>query len=455
MPEDAKEASGHGVRAKRSKSGAVNFDLLAKGTVMQRSSETIGAIAAALAKAQAELTNPEKALIATVHASNPREKDQTFRYAALSSGLDIVRKALGGHEIATVQTTAIDKEAGLIRLTTTLAHASGSGFRRNGRCAPSAETSAPRRMGAALTYARRYALFTLVGIAGEDDLDAPDLAEGAKTAANNAGAIDKDGVPPRLRPPSAADFGPSTTSAPRRTEKVVRSARIVLESDQLAALREQLLDDIDQLQSGDEAADWVHKNLAAKNALIDADAELVEAGFREKLARIELASADRHENPRSAPAQDSASQLERPFLAATDADPPIILPSSPIARRRRVVGKTIRLRNKEHCKFVASQPCIVCGRTPTEAHHLRFAQPRALGRKVSDEYTVPVCRLHHRELHRYGDEASWWAAVNMDPLPIALELWKHSQLGAIAEDRKSGENPSVSVRANMARKRES
>ncbi len=92
---------------------------------MQRSSETIGAIAAALAKAQAELTNPEKALIATIRASNPREQDQTFRYAALSSGLDIVRKALGGHEIATVQTTAIDKEAGLIRLTTTLAHSSG------------------------------------------------------------------------------------------------------------------------------------------------------------------------------------------------------------------------------------------------------------------------------------------------------------------------------------------
>ena len=79
---------------------------------MQRSSETIGAIAAALAKAQAELTNPEKSLVATIRASNPRERDQIFRYAALSSGLDIVRKALGGHEIATVQTTAIDERGG-------------------------------------------------------------------------------------------------------------------------------------------------------------------------------------------------------------------------------------------------------------------------------------------------------------------------------------------------------
>src|SRR6516225_6382718 len=144
-------------------------------TAVQRSSETIGAIAAALAKAQAELTNPEKSLIATIRASNPRERDQTFRYAALSSGLDIVRKTLGGHEIATVQTTAIDKEAGLIRLTTTLAHSSGEWLSSEWPVCPISETAAPRRMGAALTYARRYALFTLVGIAGEDDLDAPDL----------------------------------------------------------------------------------------------------------------------------------------------------------------------------------------------------------------------------------------------------------------------------------------
>jgi hypothetical protein len=83
----------------------------------------------------------------------------------------------------------------------------------------------------------------------------------------------------------------------------------------------------------------------------------------------------------------------------------------------------VQLRDKEHCRFVATLPCVVCGRMPSEAHHIRFAQPRALGRKVSDECTVPVCRLHHRELHRYGDEASWWAAVSIDPVPIALELW--------------------------------
>jgi ERF superfamily len=155
---------------------------------MQRSSESIGAIAAALARAQAELTNPGKSLIATIRASHSRENDQTFRYAALSSGLDIVRKALGGHEIATVQTTAIDNEAGLIRLTTTLAHSSGEWLSSEWPVCAINETVAPRRMGAALTYARRYALFTLVGIAGEDDLDAPDLnlrvGEGSKVVAS-------------------------------------------------------------------------------------------------------------------------------------------------------------------------------------------------------------------------------------------------------------------------------
>src|SRR5580692_2463323 len=142
---------------------------------MQRSSQTIGAIAGALAKAQGELANPEKSLTATIRSSNPRESDRTFRYAALSTGLDIVRKALGRHEIAIVQHTAIDVEAGWIRLTTVLAHSSGEWLSSEWPVCALSETAAPRRMGAALTYARRYALFTLVGIAGEDDLDAPDL----------------------------------------------------------------------------------------------------------------------------------------------------------------------------------------------------------------------------------------------------------------------------------------
>ena len=175
---------------------------------MQRSSETIGAIAAALAKAQAELTNPEKSLVATIPASNPRDRDQTFRYAALSSGLDIVRKALGGHEIATVQTTAIDKEAGLIRLTTTLAHASGEWLSSEWPVCAIGETATPRRMGAALTYARRYALFTLVGIAGEDDLDAPDLNL-------KAGALTREGDPSERDAAQVATAQADRTPGPR------------------------------------------------------------------------------------------------------------------------------------------------------------------------------------------------------------------------------------------------
>src|ERR1700676_2315025 len=142
---------------------------------MHRSSESIGAIASALTRAQGELTNPEKLLIAPTRSPFPREGDRTFRYASLSSGLDIVRKTLGKHEIATVQTTTIDQEAGLIRLTTVLAHSSGEWVSSDWPVCPVSETAVPHRMGAALTYARRYALFTLVGIAGEDDLDAPDL----------------------------------------------------------------------------------------------------------------------------------------------------------------------------------------------------------------------------------------------------------------------------------------
>src|ERR1700740_2425948 len=138
-------------------------------STMHRSSETIGAIATALAKAQAELSNPEKSLTATIPARNGQP---TFRYASLASGLDIVRKCLGQHEIAVMQTTAVDQ--GQITLTTLLVHASGEWVSSLWPVCPAGESAAHVK-GAALTYARRYALFTLVGIAGEDDLDAPDI----------------------------------------------------------------------------------------------------------------------------------------------------------------------------------------------------------------------------------------------------------------------------------------
>src|SRR3984893_11855907 len=167
---------------------------------MHRSSETIGAIAAALAKAQGELSNPEKALTATIRSPFPREADRTFRYASLASGLDIVRKSLGQHEIATVQTTAIDQESGQIRLTTLLAHASGEWISSDWPVCPTSETANPHRMRAALTYARRDALFALVGIAGEHDLDPPDLLVDPSPIIQSP--ADLDGPTPNNRKPS-------------------------------------------------------------------------------------------------------------------------------------------------------------------------------------------------------------------------------------------------------------
>jgi hypothetical protein len=136
---------------------------------VQRSSDSVGALAAALAKAQAEIANPEKSLTATIISPFPREGSRTFRYAPLSSGLDLVRKCLGQHEIATVQTTAIDRDSGLIRLTTTLLHASGEWVSSDWPVCLLTETAAPHRLGAALTYARRYALFTLVPLHSDYD----------------------------------------------------------------------------------------------------------------------------------------------------------------------------------------------------------------------------------------------------------------------------------------------
>src|SRR5215831_18717229 len=163
---------------------------------MPRSSETVAALASALAKAQAELVNPEKSLTATIQGARPGEGERSFRYAPLSSGLDIVRKTLGQHEIATIQTTAIDHASGLLNLTTMLAHASGEWIGSDWPVCSIADMASPHRMGTALTYARRYSLFTLVGIAGEDDLDAPDI-----TACGPAAGHEPASRQDRLRPP--------------------------------------------------------------------------------------------------------------------------------------------------------------------------------------------------------------------------------------------------------------
>jgi ERF superfamily protein len=196
---------------------------------MPRSSESVAALASALAKAQAELINPEKSLTATIRTGRPGDGERSFRYAPLSSGLDIVRKTLGQHEIATLQTTAIDQTAGMVNLTTTLAHASGEWIASDWPVCPIAETANPQRMGAALTYARRYALFTLVGIAGEDDLDAPDLCDGPPSLLPSP--VDRSRMPPRTpgnghgRGGRNAPCSPWPQDAGRSSRTASRSAR--------------------------------------------------------------------------------------------------------------------------------------------------------------------------------------------------------------------------------------
>src|SRR6476661_2579072 len=237
---------------------------------MQRSSESVGALASALAKAQAELVNPEKTLTATIRAAAPGEGQRTFRYAPLSNGLDIVRKTLGQHEIATVQTTAIDQASGILNLTTVLAHASGEWIASDWPVCPIAEMANPQRMGAALTYARRYALFTLVGIAGEDDLDAPDLCAAPPTTAAGAG---RHGTNPMLR--SGELRFPPRSDGNGRTRAAGRAASTpVLSFGESAALRDRLLAEIAGLQSVEGATNWAQGALAAKNQLAASDAKL-------------------------------------------------------------------------------------------------------------------------------------------------------------------------------------
>src|SRR5262249_13829031 len=336
-----------------------------------RSSETVAALASALAKAQAELVNPEKSLTAKIRSSRPGERERSFRYAPLSTGLDIVRKTLGQHEIAILQTTAIDQTAGIVNLTTTLAHASGEWIASDWPVCPIAETANPQRMGAALTYARRYALFTLVGIAGEDDLDAPDLCvpapvSGASTTESSTGGLQ---LPPQTRGNGRIRGAAKSTSP------------TVLLTDESAALRDRLLSEIVGLASQDGATTWAGEALPAKSTLTAADAKLVEDAFEHKLSQLSALPGETVEPPiiEALPASVEGSQGIVTGNTANQLSTGIDKSVLPVSAPRRY-------RNKEHLRYVTLQPCLLCARKPSDAHHLQFAQPRALGRKTSDEF---------------------------------------------------------------------
>jgi ERF superfamily protein len=392
---------------------------------MHRSSASVGALASALAKAQVELINPEKSLTASIRTGRAGERERTFRYAPLSSGLDIVRRTLGQHEIATVQTTAVDQAAAIVNLTTMLAHSSGEWITSDWPVCPIAETANPQRMGAALTYARRYALFTLVGIAGEDDLDAPDLCEGPLSpSALAVGAP----VPAHHQPGERTGNGYSRGS-------INREHPCILDPDQSAALLEKLLLEVANIPSADVAAGWAREALRAKNNLTASDAKLVEEAFERSLS--ELPSSEIVSN--GDPSQDTVI-IERADAGATKGVDTSVL----------AVAAPRRYRNREHLRSVGNQPCLICGRRPSDPHHLRCLQPRALGRKASDEFVVPLCRVHHRALHRARDEQAWWQAAGIDPVKVARKLWEETRIdeGRIEPDGKP--QPAAADRTSQA-----
>ena len=361
---------------------------------MHHASSSIGALAAALAKAQAELVNPEKSLVGAIARSKPGAPERTFRYAPLSSGLDIIRKTLGQYEIATIQTTNIDDESGIIRLTTVLAHASGEWMSSDWPVCPVSETGTPHRLGAALTYARRYALFTLVGIAGEDDIDAPDLPVAGEQVQR---------APSPLRDANGASTASAATTAPKRGS---RSPLPILDIAQSADLRKQLEGQLGGVNTTEELTAWAARILATRNTLTSVDALALERAFEARLNSVQSPTPE----PRD-------QQIRLDAAGGMSAN------GHEMADERLALPKTSRRRDKRHLRFVSTQPCVVCGRTPSDAHHLRFAEPRALGCKVSDEFTVPLCRSHHRALHEAGDERAWWHDTAIDPLPIARNLW--------------------------------
>jgi hypothetical protein len=290
-------------------------------------------------------------------------------------------------------------------------------------------------MGAALTYARRYALFTLVGIAGEDDLDAPDLPgmklDGGTVGPSNlgkpnghAGAIDS--IPP---------YG---NGSPRKR----RPSMPILDAEASAAMRDRLAAEIAGLSSVAVAVEWARGSIAAKNTLTADDAGAVETAFRDRMQVLEShpeASAEDLAGPRplesSVVRDPSLEETRQAALARHKGDQQRRLRTSTALKAEHVdksaltITEPRRYRNKEHLRFVAQQGCLVCGRKPSDPHHLRFMQPRALGRKVSDEFAVPLCRIHHRAAHRAGDERAWWNQAGIDPVKVARELWIKSRRG--------------------------
>jgi len=283
----------------------------------------------------------------------------------------------------------------------------------------------PRSSESVAALASALAKFTLVGIAGEDDLDTPDLCDGqlspSAVARSSSPTDDQSRMPPRTLGDGYAH---------RVRAKLERA--VTLNPDQSAALREKLLTELGTITSADLAATWAREALSAKNSLTATDAKLVEDAFERRLPSSD-AAAPSNDDP-------SVSQIAPQVIATTE---------STEAGQAKGIDKSIlavaaphRYRNREHLRYVAQQACLVCGRKPSDPHHLGFTQPRALGRKVSDEFAVPLCRGHHRAVHRSRDERAWWRQAGIDPIKVARRLWKETRgIGQQQSERTPSPRP--------------
>jgi hypothetical protein len=200
---------------------------------------------------------------------------------------------------------------------------------------------------------------------------------------------------------------------------------VVLAVDQSAALRDRLLAEIGNISSTELAASWAGAALGVKNSLRASDAKVVEDAFEQRLAHVGSSSetTTSSDNEGSDPEVAAVGTPQPP--RAEYADPYL---AQGIDKSALAVPAPRRYRDRDHLRHVAKQPCLICGRKPSDPHHLRYLQPRALGRKASDEFVVPLCRIHHRLVHRVGNEAAWWRDIGIDPIAVARELWKNTRV---------------------------
>jgi hypothetical protein len=365
-------------------------------------------------------------------------------------------------------------------------------------------------MGAALTYARRYALFTLVGIAGEDDLDAPEairaLNGGSSASIGSVGSTTSNGARPKPN-------GSRSSSPPPPPPLPPADSRV---------LRDILVAELSRLTSTEGLTEWAHRRLPAKNTLQVEDAQTVERAFQAcldacpagqpedrpppdpkttQISGVNRASEESFDLAQAAQQQDdgdpqrslfaaesaaarsgarataatrravrtgraaiqgdrqskartalrgalerSVAQSDEPATGQTAVENGATLPTSrhlispnptfsesqprtAVDKSALVLQEPKRIRDKDHLRYVATQPCLLCSAKPSDAHHVRFAQPKALGRKVSDEFAVPLCRQHHRDLHHSGNEAAWWHDLGIDPIEVARQLWDETSRG--------------------------